>query len=242
MRTDSTYRLGYTSMTNFVRWRKFPESGIFNSYGFFARNNIIFNEDGSTNERNVRLRHFVDFRNRAEARATIEHQYVNLPFDTDLIGGDEPLPAGPYEFWNFDARYESDSREIFRYSLGGEYGQFYNGTKTTLRAEIGIRQQPWGVFSINYRQDRVRLPENFGTVDLHLVGARSEISFSNTMFWTTFLQYNTQGGNVNINSRFQWRYQPMSDLFIVYTENYLSEFFNVRNRQLVVKFTYWLNL
>ncbi|MEN0004128.1 MAG: DUF5916 domain-containing protein [Bacteroidota bacterium] len=240
--TDSTYRLGYTTLFNFLRWRHFPLEGIFNNYGFVARNRLIYNEDGSLNEQNFRFNHFMNFRNRSEFSASLQYLQVNLPFNTDLIGGDEPLLAGLYQFWNFSTRFESDRRKVFRYELGGEYGQFYNGTKTTLRAEIGVRQQPWGTFSINYRQDRVRLPENFGSVDLHLIGARSEISFSNTMFWTTFLQYNTQAGNFNINSRFQWRYQPMSDLFIVYTENYFSDNLSVRNRQLVVKFTYWLNL
>jgi len=28
---------------------------------------------------------------------------------------------------------------------------------------------------------------------------------------------------VNINSRLQWRFKPVSDLFIVYTDNYFAE-------------------
>jgi len=55
------------------------------------------------------------------------------------------------------------------------------------------------------------------------------------------MQYNTN--NFNINSRFQWRYKPMSDIFLVYTDNYFSTpFFTNKNRALVFKMNYWLNL
>ncbi|MBL7794661.1 MAG: hypothetical protein JNK77_20165 [Saprospiraceae bacterium] len=55
---------------------------------------------------------------------------------------------------------------------------------------------------------------------------------------------------MNINSRFQWRFRPVSDLFIVYTDNYFAESipryyvssFAPKNKSLVVKITYWLNL
>ncbi|MBI2729956.1 MAG: hydrolase, partial [Sphingobacteriales bacterium] len=68
-------------------------------------------------------------------------------------------------------------------------------------------------------------------------------NFSTSIFWTTFLQYNTQGNNFNINSRFQWRYKPMSDLFLVYTDNYYTDpLFKNKKRALVLKMNYWLNL
>ena len=70
------------------------------------------------------------------------------------------------------------------------------------------------------------------------------VILSHKLFWTTFFQYNTQSDNFNINSRLQWRFAPMSDLFIVYTDNYLSTpFLQVnRNRGIVLKLNYWLTL
>jgi hypothetical protein len=54
---------------------------------------------------------------------------------------------------------------------------------------------------------------------------------------------------VNINSRFQWRFKPVSDLFIVYTDNYFYTFenagaisnFTAKNRAFVIKLTYWFS-
>jgi hypothetical protein len=88
---------------------------------------------------------------------------------------------------------------------------------------------------------------------LLLVRPRIEINFSRSVFWTTFLQLNTQAGNFNVNSRLQWRFAPMSDFFLVYTDNYFAEtdtidgrfrftHFGTRNRAIVFKFSYWLNL
>ncbi|MEL6721479.1 MAG: hypothetical protein AAFP82_22460, partial [Bacteroidota bacterium] len=67
-------------------------------------------------------------------------------------------------------------------------------------------------------------------------------NMSRDLFWTTFLQYNTQRDNFNINSRLQWQFQPLSNLFIVYTDNYAIDFFGPKNRALVVKLNYWLNI
>jgi hypothetical protein len=65
---------------------------------------------------------------------------------------------------------------------------------------------------------------------------------TNTLFFTAFVQYNEQIENINLNTRFQWRFKPASDLFIVYTDNYLPAPFNVKNRSLVLKFTSWWNV
>ena len=53
---------------------------------------------------------------------------------------------------------------------------------------------------------------------------------------------------MNLNARFQWRSKPASDLFIVYTKNYLPMNFSSKNRvssknrALVFKMTYWMNI
>ena len=49
--------------------------------------------------------------------------------------------------------------------------------------------------------------------------------------------------NFNLNSRLQWRYKPMSDLFIVYTDNYFTDpLFKNKSRSLVFKLNYWLSM
>ena len=88
----------------------------------------------------------------------------------------------------------------------------------------------------------VDLAGNYGQEKLFLIGPRIDLTFTDRLFLTTYFQYNNLLDNMNLNVRFQWRYKPASDLFVVYTENYFPQHFASKNRALVFKFTYWLNL
>ncbi|MFC0181085.1 hypothetical protein ACFFJX_00265 [Pseudarcicella hirudinis] len=79
-------------------------------------------------------------------------------------------------------------------------------------------------------------------VELWLITPKLDFTFTNKLFFTTFIQYNKQLSNLNINARLQWRYKPASDLFLVYTDNYFSDNLLAKNRAVVLKFTYWWNL
>ena len=63
----------------------------------------------------------------------------------------------------------------------------------------------------------------------------------NKLFFSTYVQYNNQADNLNINARFQWHYKPVSDIFLVYSDNYFPGDMAVKNRALVLKMTYWFN-
>jgi hypothetical protein len=45
-----------------------------------------------------------------------------------------------------------------------------------------------------------------------------------------------------MNVRFQWRFAPASDLFLVYTDNYFADNYRSKGSALVLKATYWFNL
>ena len=87
------------------------------------------------------------------------------------------------------------------------------------------------------------MPEPYGDVNLTLATGQAEINFSTSLFWTTFLQYNTQADNFNVNSRLQWRFAPMSDLFLVFTDNYrIENMFGSKDRTVALKLNYWLSM
>jgi len=90
--------------------------------------------------------------------------------------------------------------------------------------------------------NNINLPQPWGIHKFWLLGPRVDVTLTNKLFFTTFVQYNNQQNNINLNTRLQWRYKPASDLFFVYTDNYLPAPFSVRNRAMVLKWTYWWNL
>jgi hypothetical protein len=73
------------------------------------------------------------------------------------------------------------------------------------------------------------------------VGPRLDLTFTENLFFTTFVQYNNQVENLNVNMRFQWRFAPVSDLFIVYTENSYPAGMRTKDRGIVIKLSYWIN-
>jgi hypothetical protein len=125
--------------------------------------------------------------------------------------------------------------------LEGRYGGFFGGMRTAMEAEINYRVQPFGSISLAGSYNHIVMPEPYTSTDLILVGPRLDITFTETLFFTTFVQYNNQIDNVNVNMRFQWRFAPVSDLFIVYTENAYPTGWHTKNRGLAIKLSYWFN-
>ncbi|MEL6926947.1 MAG: hydrolase, partial [Bacteroidota bacterium] len=204
-------------------------------------NFAYFNPDASVNQWYTRLRHFIFFKNTSQLRFRLNNNFVSLLFPFGLT--EVPLPVGDYNMTEFNVQFNTDTRKKLNTEWFVVYGQFYNGNKLTYRGSLSYRAQPWGNFTIGIEQNDIWLPEPYGNVNFTLLTGRVEINFATNLFWTTFVQYNTQANNFNINSRFQWRFAPMSDLFVVYTDNYLiSDIFGPKNRSLVVKASYWLGL
>lgn len=239
---DTTVRIGYESYNPWFIYNFRPQSSVFNMHGPRTWGVLTRNPDGSFNELNWNFNYAFQFQNTAFMRAGYRLQEVALPFALDFISDSEPLPAARYSFGSWSVAYNSDGRKAFAWRGEVAYGQFFNGTRLFTNAQLSYRRQPCGNISLRYVMNRIEFPGAYGSTTLHLLGPTIDIAFNNRLFWTSFLQYNTQAENFNINSRLQWRYKPMSDLFIVYSDNYATEGFNVKNRGIVFKLTYWLNV
>jgi hypothetical protein len=180
-----------------------------------------------------------------------EYTYLFDEFDPSGTKGIK-LPAGTdYSPYMVVANYNSDARKRFFFNVSTRSGQYFNGTRINLSGTISYRYQPLGFASLNFTYNRIQLPKPYNSADLFLIGPRIDLTFTRDIFWTTFFQYNSQISNLNINSRLQWRFKPVSDIFLVYTDNYFAEslengsFFRIgqpKTRALVLKATYWLNL
>ncbi len=237
---DISVRLGFYQLAGLAVYDFFPrnDKSKLNLHGPRITNTTILNLDGSLNSQFNGFYYWFDFKN----QNALEFQYAperdNLPFDSFIIG-DTPFPKGNYKYGKYGFWFRFDPRKKLSGDIGATNGSFYNGKRVFFEAEANYRIQPWGRFSVEYEYNKISLPEPLTDQELNLIKFTSEVSFSNRMFWTTYFQYNTQADNVNINSRFQWRYAPMSDLFIVYTDNYYPENLGVKNRGLVFKLTCW---
>ncbi len=226
-----------------VEYKFYPNSNVINQHGPGVYLSEYTDSALATTERLAQASYKVVFKNQSQVEAKVNTNYVLLYWDTDVtFNGNTPIPAGGYNYTNFQLGYQSSPFKKFNYWLNLDYGNYYIGTKFTFSGELSLRKQPWGIFSLSFNQNEIDMPEGYTDASLTLLGPKIELSFTKELFLTTFVQYNTQADNMNINARLQYRFRPMSDLFIVYTDNYLPYNFSIKNRALVVKFVYWLNL
>ncbi len=186
-----------------------------------------------------------EFNNLSEIRARISYQYIFLTDEFEPTDKDDavPLPANQgYYFTSFGGEFRSDRRKVFSYSIEPEFGGFFNGNRYSLQLGANLRLQPKFNLGLQTQYDHLELPDPHSDADIWLISPRIDITFNKSIFWSTLIQYSNQRDNVGINSRLQWRFAPLSDLFIVYNDNYFVNTFMPRNRSINLKLTYWLNI
>lgn len=226
-----------------------PKKGIFNRHSLSYLGILIFSpkflNGGLTDRLNV-LRWQSNFKNQSEFSFRLAHRYTFLfddEFDPTGTDGAIELPIGSkYDYTNFQSEYRSDQRKQFSYSIEPSYGSFYNGTKFSFESQFRYRIQPYFSASAQINYDNIQLPDPYADASIWLIGPRFDVTFTKKIFWSTFVQYSNQNDNFGINTRFQWRVKPLSDLFVVYNDNYFVNVFAPRSRSLSLKFTYWLSI
>lgn len=241
---DSGFRQGFRMHYAKFSYNIYPKKGNIINHKFDNSNVLFTNPDNSNNELLNVFRYCMVFRNSSEIRVRADHQVIWLQTHTSFTPSalDEPIPPGRYRFVNLILYYRSDARKKLSFISQLRTGGFYNGTINQAVTGLQYRVQPWGSFALDFEYNKLKFPGSYGSSGIYLVSPRVEINFSNNLFWTTFIQYNTQRNNLNINSRFQWRFRPMSDLYLVYTDNYFTDpLLRNKNRAMVLKLNYWLS-
>ncbi|MGW8314405.1 MAG: DUF5916 domain-containing protein [Bacteroidales bacterium] len=242
-------RTDYIMFGPFIRYQFYPESKVINRHGPGLRFFNYLDTDWNLTDRMWALNYRVNFQNTSELELEVEDTYVKLFDDFDpTYSGDEdstivPLPAGSdYHYQNINLNYQSDSRRDFSFEVRAGYGGFYNGTGLNVTGRIVYRIRLYFNLGLGYSYNSFNLPDPYPDGSFWLIGPRIELTFTDKIYWINYIQYNQQADNVNINSRFQWRFAPASDLFVVYTENFLPQGLKTKNRGIVIKISYWFNI
>lgn len=193
-------------------------------------------------------------KNRAYFNLFYQNDFIKLPSSFDPTNQSSTyllIKGSEHHFQSVGLQYTSTSRKRYTFSLNNSFGSYLgNGKLLELNGEVGYRFQPFVSISskltyVNMYDVQV-LGENDKVKSLKtqfwLISPKIDVTFNNKLFLTTFIQYNEQAKNVNINSRLQWRYKPVSDIFLVYSDNYLPGSLTIKDRSIILKMTYWWNL
>jgi len=215
------------------------------SHGPRAGRTYYFDTDFDKKDETQQFDYLFNFKDRSRFTLGIRRQHIELLSDFDplqtLIS---KLASGTKHQWNsFTISYDAKPQKRFTYSAEVITGGYYdNGKRNAFLGEFGYRFQPYLELSslVNYNQ--IDLPAPWNTNSFWLLGLKSNLTLTNNIFFSNLFQYNEQLGLWNFNSRFQWRYKPASDIFLVFNSNEISVPKVETGWNLTLKVNYWINL
>jgi hypothetical protein len=240
-------RKGIFKARNGFLFRVYPQKGNISSHSLGPMATIYYDpySDFKKTDHTYNFSWQIAYKDQSTAEVQVSNQYILLTrdFDPTRTPGAEPLPGNQgYRFNQVSLSYMSNPANLFSFNTQTTAGQFFNGQLYSAGGQISMRFQPWVVLSLALNYDRIRLPEPYADADLWLVTPRIDVTFTKALFWSTLVQYSNQRDNLGINSRLQWRFAPLSDLYLVYNDNYITRDFGPRFRSINFKVTYWLNI
>jgi hypothetical protein len=137
------------------------------------------------------------------------------------ISDDIVIPIGDYTFNDFEISFRSASQRAVSTDIELLRGKFWSGDRTGLELGLTVRPTSGLRFSVDWEQNNVSLPE--GEFDTKLARFNGDWQLSPWISATGIVQYDNVSKSYGLYSRFRWILQPGSDLYFVYTHNWLSE-------------------
>jgi hypothetical protein len=242
-------RQGFFRIRPTIGYNFYPKNGKVTQHELELLNETFWIEDRKS-DHTFSLKDDIDFKNTAKLEISLIQDYTYLfdDFDPTNTDGAELIADSDYTYNSLAFEFASDLRKKISYMFEGSAGKYFNGERYNIGGSINMRFQPYASIKLNADYNKILMPSPFTSADIWLIGPRFDLTFTKKFFLASFLQFNSQSENFNVNTRLQWRFKPVSDLFIVYTDNYATEdmsgrfSFQEKNRALVLKMTYWLNI
>ncbi|MEX0291455.1 MAG: DUF5916 domain-containing protein [Flavobacteriaceae bacterium] len=252
---DFTSDLGFIRRTDIIKSASsveavfWPKSKVINNYGFEIFPIITWRPslDYKKTDHTIMASFKMDLQNQARLEIGFDNTFTFLAetdeFDPTGTDGGLPLPNNTgYHYNSVGFEYESNRADVVSYQIESKIGRFFNGNLFSFEGEVALRIQPKALISLQLNYDDISLPAPYSSAQYWLLSPKVDITFSKSIFWSTLFQYSNQRDNLGINSRLQWRFAPLSDLYLVYNDNYFVNTFSPRYRSINLKLTYWLNI
>ena len=203
-------------------------------------------ENNLVTDRRLNANFSFNFKNRSRIDLALVNTFIYLEktFDPTGINIDFPITEGAYDTSQFEFGYTSTNRRKFRFKSEISFGGYFSGEKFSISNNFNFRIDKLLQASLKLSYDKINLPKPQKSVGLILVSPKLDFTFSKNIFWASFIQFSNFSNSLGINSRLQWRFAPLSDLFLVYTDNsnYLENDLIPNFRTINLKITYWINI
>ena len=238
-------RVGVMKFSPYYSYFFYPKKGRINTLELSQNFWLWFDPKGDQSflEKTLMTSAELTFKDQSKLRFRYSNrnEFFLNSFDPTGIHPDTPLEGNQiYHSRSVVLQYASDRRSKLSFISSQNYGSFYDGIKYSFSNKFSYRFQPRLVTSLNLNYDRIELGNGIPLTNLWLFGPKFDFSFSKDIFWSTNIQFSSQSENFGFNSRFQWRFNSLSDLYVVYNDNYFAyDQLEPRFRSINLKLTYW---
>jgi hypothetical protein len=218
-----TLRSGYRRYAPTFRFQPRPRTSRVRQYAFGIDGDLQYDTAG--NELLLRELDAVVFRadfqtqDAFEARVMSTHERLDRPF---AISRSITLPTGSeYDYSRVRFQASTANRRLLAVIATVEAGQFFSGHRRQIGINLAVRPRRGVVVFFDAELNHVRLDEgDFATRLYRLV---AETQFSPWAYVTNTVQHDTVSGVLGWQSKFRWIITPGSDIYVVYTHNWLDD-------------------
>lgn len=152
------------------------------------------------------------------ARWTNTFERLEGPFE---ISDGVVLPVGEYEFNEIEVRLGSANHRAVSADAELRRGSFWSGDRSGIWARFSVRPMSGLDLGASWEKNWVELPE--GSFTTEVLELENQWAVSPWSSFTSIIQYDNVSSILGLYARLRWIVKPGSDLYLVYTHNWLDE-------------------
>jgi len=176
----------------------------------------------------------VTLKSEAVLSMLVSDQFDRIEQTFTLVPGRTVAP-GAYAWREATVKYTMAPASRLLGTANATVGDFYSGSRRSAGAGVTWRVSPSLAVETSYQRNSISLAT--GDFVANLAGLRMRYAWSTTLLSSAFVQYNTQTRSFSTNARINWRWAPLSDVFLVYTDRRDSESWAQNERSIALKVT-----
>jgi len=146
-------------------------------------------------------------------RILLHNSYEFLDEDFNIYD-DVVIPKGVYKWWYYQTIFNSNPRNPLSLGFNTQWGDFYNGEKTTLSTGFNYKPNQYFSFSSNVEYNNITIGSR--KFDTKEYGMRLNTNFSTKLTSRTYIQWNNEDKILNLNFRIHFIPKIGSDIYFVY--------------------------
>jgi len=172
----------------------------------------------------------------SEAKRTmrVSDQFDRIEQTFTLVPGRTVAP-GSYGWREATIKYEMAAGSRVLGTINSSVGDFYTGKRRSVGAGVTWQASPSLAFETRHQRNAISLAT--GDFVANLAGLRMRAACPTTLLGAAFVQFNTQTRSFSTNARPNWRWAPLSDVFLVCTDRRDSESWAQNERSVALKVT-----